>query len=104
MVRNRGQSTVEITVLIAVVIGALLAMQFYMKRATMGKLRSASDNIGDQFNPSNTEAHSVNGYVVTKGRDKSDFDGSSASTSVNESQTRGGYEHVKGRLQDDQLF
>lgn len=51
MNNQRGQSTVEYAVVIAVIIAALLAMQIYMKRGTMGKLRDASDQIGEQFDP-----------------------------------------------------
>ena len=51
MFNRRGQSTVEYAVLIAVIIGALIAMQIYMKRGTMGKLRESTDQIGDQFEP-----------------------------------------------------
>ena len=51
---KRGQSTVEYAVVIAVVIGALLTMQIYMKRGTQGKLRDATDQIGEQFSPRGT--------------------------------------------------
>jgi hypothetical protein len=49
-----GQSTVEYAVLIAVVIGALVAMQIFMKRGTMGKLRESTDQIGEQFSAHHT--------------------------------------------------
>ncbi len=52
MLNRRAQSTVEYAILIAVVVGALLAMQIYMKRGVQGKLRSATDDIGEQFSPS----------------------------------------------------
>ena len=51
MRQQRGQSTVEYAVVVAVIIAALLAMQIYMKRGTMGKLREATDQIGEQFDP-----------------------------------------------------
>ena len=51
---RRGQSTLEYAVLIAVVIGALISMQIYLKRGTQGKLRSAGDQIGEQFDPYGT--------------------------------------------------
>ena len=55
MWRNRkAQSTVEYAVLAALVVGALLTMQIYMKRGTMGKLRESADKIGDQFSPTAT--------------------------------------------------
>ena len=55
--RVLGQSTVEYAVLIAVVVGALIAMQIYMKRGVQGKLRSATDDIGEQFSPTAYKGH-----------------------------------------------
>ena len=52
---NRGQSTLEFTLLITLVIGALLAMQLYMKRGVEGKLRSNTDSIGEQFELGSTQ-------------------------------------------------
>lgn len=50
----KGQSTLEYAVLIIIIIGALLTIQAYVKRGIQGRLRSASDDIGDQFDPGNT--------------------------------------------------
>ena len=52
--QKRGQSTLEYAVLIVVIIGALLAVQTYIKRGVQGRLKSAADDIGDQFSPGNT--------------------------------------------------
>lgn len=50
--RNRqGQSTLEYAVVIAIVVGALLATQIYIKRGLQGRLKQASDDIGEQFSP-----------------------------------------------------
>jgi uncharacterized protein (UPF0333 family) len=46
---KKAQSTLEYAVIIAVVVGALLAMQAYIKRGISGRLRTASDDIGEQF-------------------------------------------------------
>ena len=54
MWNRRAQSTVEYAVLAAVVVGALLAMQIYIKRGAMGKMKSATDSIGEQFTPLHT--------------------------------------------------
>jgi Flp pilus assembly pilin Flp len=54
--QKRGQSTLEYAVLTVVIIGALLTVQSYMKRGVQGRLKSASDDIGDQFDPDNTNA------------------------------------------------
>lgn len=48
-VNIKGQSTLEYAIIITVVIGALLAMQIYMKRGLEGKLKDSTNNIGDQY-------------------------------------------------------
>ncbi|MBF0533103.1 MAG: hypothetical protein HQL23_08435 [Candidatus Omnitrophica bacterium] len=52
--RKKGQSTLEYVVLIIIIIGALLSIQTYIKRAIQGRLKQASDDIGDQYSPGNT--------------------------------------------------
>lgn len=52
--RQRGQSTLEYAILIIIIIAALLTIQNYIKRGVQGRLKSASDDIGDQFSPGNT--------------------------------------------------
>ena len=54
LLNKRAQSTLEYAVLIAVVVGALVAMQIYMKRGVEGRMRSSTDNIGKQFDPDKT--------------------------------------------------
>lgn len=50
----KGQSTIEYAVLIIIIIGALLSIQVYIKRGIQGRLQSATDDIGEQFSPGNT--------------------------------------------------
>lgn len=50
----KGQSTMEFAILIIIIIGALLAIQNYVKRGYQGRLKSAADDIGEQFSPGNT--------------------------------------------------
>lgn len=52
--KKRGQSTVEYALIIAVVLGGLLAMEYYIKRGLEGKMRESADSIGDQFSAENT--------------------------------------------------
>ena len=52
--RLKGQSTVEYAILIIIIIGALLSIQVYIKRGVQGRLKSATDDIGDQFSVGNT--------------------------------------------------
>jgi len=52
--KRKGQSTLEYAVLIVIIIAALLAMNQYIKRGLQGRLKSSTDDIGDQFSPGNT--------------------------------------------------
>jgi len=51
---KRAQSTLEYAILIAVVVGALIGMQTYVKRGLQGRLRAATDDVGSQFEPALT--------------------------------------------------
>jgi hypothetical protein len=44
----------EFSVLLAVILSALLIMQFYIKRAYQGKVREEADQIGRQYSPGHT--------------------------------------------------
>ena len=57
--RGQGQSTLEYAMIIAVVVGALIAMQIYMKRGLQGKLRESSDDIGKQFEAAATKVNNT---------------------------------------------
>jgi len=59
---KRAQSTLEYAILIAVVVGALIGMQTYVKRGLQGRLKAASDDVGSQFEPGTTNTTS---FVVT---------------------------------------
>jgi len=52
--QKRGQSTLEYAVLIVIIIGALLTLQVYMKRAVGSNLKKNADDIGDQYSDGNT--------------------------------------------------
>jgi len=54
LLTRRAQSTLEYALVIAVVVGALVAMQVYVKRGVQGRLKSAADDIGEQYSPGNT--------------------------------------------------
>jgi|SRR3990167_1633207 len=66
--KTRGQSTLEYAVLIIIVIGALLSIQVYIKRGVQGRLKSATDDIGDQYSPGNTNVH-MSTHVISNTRD-----------------------------------
>ena len=89
-----GQSTAEYAVLIAVIIAAVLAMQLYVKRAMSGRLRQASDQVGEQFSPAATKWE----YTTTSKTNRKDevftSGGSKSTVQGPEESTRAGAEHV----------
>ena len=66
--RKKGQSTLEYAILIIIIIGALLSIQVYIKRGVQGRLKSATDDIGEQFSPGNTNVF-LNKSVTTFSND-----------------------------------
>lgn len=53
---RKGQNTLEYAIVIAVVVGALVAMQIYMKRSVSGKLRDSTESIGTQYDIAGTSS------------------------------------------------
>ena len=53
---KKAQNTLEYAVLIAVVAGALIGMQTYMKRAYQGNLQASADDLGEQFSVDGLES------------------------------------------------
>lgn len=49
--KKTGQSILEYTTLVVIVIGALIAMTFYMKRGIQGRWKDTIDSMGDQYDP-----------------------------------------------------
>ncbi len=53
---QKAQSTLEYALLVAVVVGALLTIQNYMKRGVQGSLRDSTDEVSDkQYSPDVSE-------------------------------------------------
>ncbi|GAI08597.1 unnamed protein product, partial [marine sediment metagenome] len=63
--RKNGQTLIEYAVVITCIIAALIAMQSYIKRALQGRLRSAADQIGEQYAPGRT----TGSFTTTVNRD-----------------------------------
>ena len=100
---RRGQSTVELAVLVAVVTGALLAMQIYIKRGIAGRLRGAADQAGEQFAPLSTTSE----FTVTRDTTRTEQTQATGLATTNiqqDSQSRTGTEAVKARLDEEKLF
>jgi len=55
-----AQSTIEFTILVMVVVGALLAGQVYFKRAIQGRWKASVDELGEElYDPRFTDADIV---------------------------------------------
>ena len=104
--RCRGQSTLEYAVLISVVVAALIAMQIYMKRGVQGKLRDATDQVGEQFRPAGTDTFwSYNTVSNSRRRELVSNTGESSSTlSADETQKKAGGEKIDLLDESNKLF
>jgi hypothetical protein len=58
---RRGQSLLEYSILFAVVLSAILIMQFYVKRGYQGRLKKEADTVGQQYAPGHTTSIIVTG-------------------------------------------
>ena len=100
MGRQRGQSTVEYAIVITVIIAALLAMQIYIKRGAMGKLKDATDQIGEQFSPM-LATQNMNRHYNSDHNEILTTDGKLVTQNMQEDQTRTGEEHRTTNLADE---
>lgn len=73
LLSKRGQSTLEYAVLVVVIIGALIAMQVYVKRGVQGRLRESTDQIGEQFSPGYTESNKTTYSYVKSNEETTAF-------------------------------
>ena len=89
---KRGQSTLEYAVLIVVIIGALVAVQVYLKRGIQGRMRESSDQIGEQFSPGYTVSNRIT-TTYSNSTETADAWGS-ATMIQNQFQNRTGWENV----------
>ncbi len=94
-----AQSSIEYAIMVAVVVGALLAIQVYFKRGVQGRLRDNVDNIGKQYDPSNVNSNVAMSIstVMTTESIAADDNGKIRSTSnstTDSTQTLSGSENV----------
>ena len=80
--RKKGQTTLEYAVLIIIIIGALLSIQVYIKRGIQGRLKSATDDIGDQFSPGNTIVNHITETTANEIQSSSQTTGSRTQLAV----------------------
>jgi Flp pilus assembly pilin Flp len=48
---RKGQTILEYTVILIVILGAMIVMKDYVKRGIQGRWKSATDDLGDQYDP-----------------------------------------------------
>lgn len=79
---RKGQSTLEYGLIIAVVVAALLAINYYMKKGVQGKLKESTDQIGRQFDPGTfNTAWKTTSNGLTTTRENRDTNANGATTS-----------------------
>jgi Flp pilus assembly pilin Flp len=59
MRNHKGQTILEYTVIVIIILGVMIAMKDYIKRGIQGRWKSSADNFGDQYDP-----QSVNSNIV----------------------------------------
>ena len=59
MRNHKGQTILEYTVIVIIILGVMVAMKDYVKRGIQGRWKSAADDFGDQYDP-----QSVNSNIV----------------------------------------
>jgi hypothetical protein len=67
--RKNGQSVLEFTVLLLIVIGVFIAMNLYVKRGIQGRWKATLDDFGEQYDPALTNSNIVyttNGMSATQ--------------------------------------
>ena len=51
---KKGQTTLEVVVLVGFVVAALIAMGMYVRRGIQGQLRDSTDQVGEQYSAGQT--------------------------------------------------
>lgn len=51
MHKRKGQTILEYTVVVIIILGVMIAMKDYVKRGIQGRWKSATDDFGDQYDP-----------------------------------------------------
>ncbi len=98
--RTKGQTTLEVVMLIGFVVAALIAMGVYMKRGIQGKLRDSTDQVGEQYSAGHTESE----YVTKTGMTQTEnmWSGGGVETVINRNiQTKTGSETIADFAQEN---
>ena len=74
---RKGQTILEFTVIMIIILGVMITMKDYIKRGFQGRWKSATDDFGDQYDPQyvnsnimfGTQVNSVSTVTVINGED-----------------------------------
>jgi len=93
--KMKGQTTLEVVILIGFVVAALIAMGVYMKRGVQGRLRESTDQVGEQYSALNVESEYTTDTKTVQHESKKTKGEVTTEIFTNE-QKKGGYEKLKG--------
>ncbi|MFH1202529.1 MAG: hypothetical protein V1674_06545, partial [Candidatus Omnitrophota bacterium] len=88
--KKSGQSTMEYAIIFVAILIAFLFIQTYVRRAVQGRLRGASDDVGEQFSVAGTMNYRVTRN--TKTTENSAADGSTTTSFSKDSMSKSGQE------------
>jgi Flp pilus assembly pilin Flp len=61
---RKGQSILEYTVIFIIILGVMIAMKDYVKRGIQGRWKSATDDFGEQYDPTAVNSNVVFSTIV----------------------------------------
>ena len=56
MHNRKGQTILEYTVIMIIILGVMITMKDYIKRGIQGRWKAATDDFGDQYDPQHVNA------------------------------------------------
>src|SRR5271156_6550001 len=80
MHNGKGQTILEYTVILIIILGVMITMKDYVKRGIQGRWKSATDDFGDQYDPSTVNSNIVYSTQGTSNSQVTVVDGSDSST------------------------
>jgi len=86
--RRKAQSTLEYAVIIGVVVGALIMMQVYVKRGLQGRMKESSDQIGEQYSPTQSTVTTTTQSSVNSTENVVGGNNAYTTTATNQQQNR----------------
>ena len=105
---RKGQSTLEYSILIAIIVGAIMIIQPYVGRALKGRYRDSTDNIGDQYDAGHMTADHTTTIEQSTAEeifgDASVGMGVSSSSSVGGKRTKAGSEETLRTLSEETVL